>query len=231
MVRGFQQRDARGHVKALSYLKHYTMYSDQNQAQPGNVSMHDLHESYLRQYRIAFQQGGASGASAPPPASLTPAPRPFFARLPLPRRCHAARSVLLRRDQRRPRVRQLVHPERGDPRAVGHAGRAHRHRLGRDAPRPARLVGGAGAQRRRRPGDGLAALHVQPGAGDRAGPHDRGEGGRGVAARVHAALCRGPLRPARERGVGVARARGGQQLGAPARHARGGAAGLRAAAE
>jgi beta-glucosidase-like glycosyl hydrolase len=66
MVRGFQQRDARGHVKALSYLKHYTMYSDQNQAQPGNVSMHDLHESYLRQYRIAFQQGGCSSRDSPP---------------------------------------------------------------------------------------------------------------------------------------------------------------------
>ena len=62
IVHGFQQRDSKGHVKALSYLKHYTMYSDQNQNQPGNVSMHDLHESYLRQYKIAFQQGGASGA-------------------------------------------------------------------------------------------------------------------------------------------------------------------------
>ena len=44
-------------TKAVSYLKHYTMYSDQNQDQNGTVSLHDLHESYLRQYKIAFQQG------------------------------------------------------------------------------------------------------------------------------------------------------------------------------
>jgi hypothetical protein len=97
MVRGFQQRDARGHVKALSYLKHYTMYSDQNQAQPGNESMHDLHESYLRQYRIAFQQGGASGASAPPPLRAPPLRRGCSSRdsppAPLPRGAQCAATT------------------------------------------------------------------------------------------------------------------------------------------
>lgn len=62
VVRGFQQRDDHGHVMALSYLKHYTMYSNQDQSPDNYVSLHDLHETYLRQYKIAFQQGGASGA-------------------------------------------------------------------------------------------------------------------------------------------------------------------------
>ena len=45
-------------------MKHFTMY---NGPQATNtvaetVSLHDLHETYLEQYRIAFVEGNATGA-------------------------------------------------------------------------------------------------------------------------------------------------------------------------
>ena len=64
MVAGLQEEDDAGYPKVLAYLKHYTMYNgpQATDAPPEMVSLHDLHETYLEQYRIAFVEGNATGA-------------------------------------------------------------------------------------------------------------------------------------------------------------------------
>ena len=64
MVSGMQEKDAQGHPKMLAYLKHFTAYSvETNRGHDSyNISLHDLHETYLAQYELAFLSSGASGA-------------------------------------------------------------------------------------------------------------------------------------------------------------------------
>eukprot|EP01062_Namystynia_karyoxenos_P013270 TRINITY_DN1478_c0_g1_i1.p1 TRINITY_DN1478_c0_g1~~TRINITY_DN1478_c0_g1_i1.p1 ORF type:complete len:869 (+),score=260.55 TRINITY_DN1478_c0_g1_i1:64-2607(+) len=64
MVQGMQEEDSKGHPKMLAYLKHFTAYSRETDRghDTYNISMHDLHETYLAQYRIAFIEGKATGA-------------------------------------------------------------------------------------------------------------------------------------------------------------------------
>ena len=66
-TQGMQQVDpATGHLKMLSYLKHYTAYSvEANRFEfVANVSLFDFWDSYLPQYEKAFTEGAqpASGA-------------------------------------------------------------------------------------------------------------------------------------------------------------------------
>ena len=63
MIRGMQTKDAAGHPKMLAYLKHYTAYSrEQNRMHSeANISIFDLHDTYLPQYKEAFMGGNASG--------------------------------------------------------------------------------------------------------------------------------------------------------------------------
>lgn len=63
MVRGMQTPDAAGRPLMLAYLKHFTAYSrETDRGQDNyNISLRDLHETYLAQYEIAFKLGGASG--------------------------------------------------------------------------------------------------------------------------------------------------------------------------
>eukprot|EP00658_Telonema_sp_P-2_P004662 TRINITY_DN11725_c0_g2_i2.p1 TRINITY_DN11725_c0_g2~~TRINITY_DN11725_c0_g2_i2.p1 ORF type:complete len:747 (-),score=170.82 TRINITY_DN11725_c0_g2_i2:277-2517(-) len=63
-TRGMQQLSSQGHLKMLSYLKHYTAYSVEASRFTfvANVTLFDLWDSYLPQYEIAFTQGQASGA-------------------------------------------------------------------------------------------------------------------------------------------------------------------------
>jgi beta-D-xylosidase 4 len=64
MVTGFQEEDSAGHPKVLAYLKHFTMYNGPQATDTPKevVSLHDLHETFLEQYRIAFVEGNATGA-------------------------------------------------------------------------------------------------------------------------------------------------------------------------
>ena len=63
MVRGMQEEDAAGHPKMLTYLKHFTAYSTETNRGHDTyaISPFDLHDSYLAQYKIAFEEGNASG--------------------------------------------------------------------------------------------------------------------------------------------------------------------------
>jgi len=64
MVSGMQTKDAKGHPKMLAYLKHFTAYSRETDRghDSYDISLHDLHESYLAAYKIAFMEGEATGA-------------------------------------------------------------------------------------------------------------------------------------------------------------------------
>ena len=64
MIKGFQEEDSAGHPKVLAYMKHFTMYNGPQATNkvPETVSLHDLHETFLEQYRIAFKEGNATGA-------------------------------------------------------------------------------------------------------------------------------------------------------------------------
>jgi beta-glucosidase-like glycosyl hydrolase len=64
MVSGMQQKDSKGYPKMLAYLKHFTAYSRETNRghDTYNISMHDLWETYLAQYEIAFIEGQATGA-------------------------------------------------------------------------------------------------------------------------------------------------------------------------
>jgi beta-D-xylosidase 4 len=64
-VRGMQQiSNVTGHLKMISYLKHYTAYSKEagRFSWKANVTDFDMFDSNLPQYEVAFKQGGASGA-------------------------------------------------------------------------------------------------------------------------------------------------------------------------
>ncbi|EDQ91999.1 uncharacterized protein MONBRDRAFT_337, partial [Monosiga brevicollis MX1] len=64
MVRGMMQADAAGHPKMLAYLKHFTAYSTETNRQHSdfNVSSHDLWDTYLPQYEMAFRSAQPAGA-------------------------------------------------------------------------------------------------------------------------------------------------------------------------
>eukprot|EP01047_Picozoa_sp_COSAG01_P109842 COSAG01_NODE_38693_length_486_cov_1.320413_1_plen_94_part_10 len=58
-----QEEDAHGHPKALAFLKHFAMYSQETGRGSDaelNVSLYDLFDSYLPQYQLGFA-AGASG--------------------------------------------------------------------------------------------------------------------------------------------------------------------------
>eukprot|EP00948_MAST-09A_sp_MAST-9A-sp1_P002875 g2875.t1 len=64
MVKGMQEEDENGYPKMLAYLKHFTAYSTEtNRGHDSyDVSMHDLFDTYLAQYEIAFTEGKPTGA-------------------------------------------------------------------------------------------------------------------------------------------------------------------------
>mmetsp|Transcript_19145 Transcript_19145/g.48555 ORF Transcript_19145/g.48555 Transcript_19145/m.48555 type:complete len:862 (+) Transcript_19145:48-2633(+) len=57
MVSGMQERDAAGYPKMLAFLKHFTGYSVETNRGHDNydVSPHDMWDTYLRQYALAFE--------------------------------------------------------------------------------------------------------------------------------------------------------------------------------
>ena len=59
MVSGMQFKDDKGYPKVLAYLKHLTAYSTEtNRGHDSyNISQHDLFETYLAQYEMAFVDG------------------------------------------------------------------------------------------------------------------------------------------------------------------------------
>lgn len=64
-VRGMQNGDDARYLKMAAQVKHYALYSVEAGREgfiPANVSMHDLFDYYLPQFRTAFVDGGASGA-------------------------------------------------------------------------------------------------------------------------------------------------------------------------
>eukprot|EP00759_Apiculatamorpha_spiralis_P036763 PhF_6_TR37047/c0_g1_i2/m.54220/K15920/XYL4; beta-D-xylosidase 4 len=65
MVKGMQQgeEDPR-YLKMMAFVKHYTAYSVENNrgAFNGIIDTFDMYDTYLAQYKIAFVDGGASGA-------------------------------------------------------------------------------------------------------------------------------------------------------------------------
>eukprot|EP01065_Artemidia_motanka_P046983 TRINITY_DN7245_c0_g1_i1.p1 TRINITY_DN7245_c0_g1~~TRINITY_DN7245_c0_g1_i1.p1 ORF type:complete len:747 (+),score=212.76 TRINITY_DN7245_c0_g1_i1:53-2293(+) len=63
MVQGMQEKDAKGHLKMVAYLKHFTAYSKEGDRghDSYNISMYDFWDTYLPQYAIAMTEGGASG--------------------------------------------------------------------------------------------------------------------------------------------------------------------------
>eukprot|EP01126_Amoeba_proteus_P002860 TRINITY_DN10928_c0_g1_i7.p1 TRINITY_DN10928_c0_g1~~TRINITY_DN10928_c0_g1_i7.p1 ORF type:complete len:672 (+),score=96.86 TRINITY_DN10928_c0_g1_i7:1352-3367(+) len=64
MVHGMQHKDSNGHPLVLAYLKHFTAYSRETNRghDTYQISLHDLFETYLTQYEIAFVEGEATGA-------------------------------------------------------------------------------------------------------------------------------------------------------------------------
>eukprot|EP00051_Salpingoeca_urceolata_P002175 m.47862 g.47862 ORF g.47862 m.47862 type:complete len:851 (-) comp11951_c0_seq1:94-2646(-) len=64
MIQGMQEKDAKGYPKMLAYLKHFTAYSRETNRghDTYNISTHDLFETYLAQYKIAYTEGNATGA-------------------------------------------------------------------------------------------------------------------------------------------------------------------------
>ena len=64
VVAGLQKQDSKGHPLVLAYLKHFTMYNGPQATNTPKemVSLHDIHETYLAQYKIAFVEGNATGA-------------------------------------------------------------------------------------------------------------------------------------------------------------------------
>jgi beta-glucosidase-like glycosyl hydrolase len=72
MIDGMQTKDSAGHPKMLAYLKHYTIYSrEQNRMHSeANVTDFDLHDSYLAQYEEAFK-ANASGVMCSESLHLT----------------------------------------------------------------------------------------------------------------------------------------------------------------
>lgn len=64
MVQGMQEKDSKGHPKMLAYLKHFDAYSRETDRGHDNynISMFDLFDTYLRQYKMAFMVGQATGA-------------------------------------------------------------------------------------------------------------------------------------------------------------------------
>ena len=63
-LQGSQEKDAQGRPKMISLLKHFAAYSQEKNrgADSYDISTHDLFETYLPQYEMAFKQGGAAGA-------------------------------------------------------------------------------------------------------------------------------------------------------------------------
>ena len=63
MVTGMQEKDANGWPRMRALLKHFTAYSRETNRghDTYNITMHDLWETYLAQYEIAFLEGDAAG--------------------------------------------------------------------------------------------------------------------------------------------------------------------------
>ena len=57
-VAGMQEEDAHGHPKMIALLKHFTAYSQETGrgSDSENISAFDLFDSYLPQYKIAFDR-------------------------------------------------------------------------------------------------------------------------------------------------------------------------------
>jgi beta-glucosidase-like glycosyl hydrolase len=58
-----QEEDESGHPKMIAFLKHFTAYSKESGRghDAYNISLFDLHDSFLPQYEMAFAEGNASG--------------------------------------------------------------------------------------------------------------------------------------------------------------------------
>ncbi len=63
MVSGMQERDSHGYPKMAALLKHFTAYSTEtNRGHDSyNISTFDLHDTYLPQYKRAFEEAKPSG--------------------------------------------------------------------------------------------------------------------------------------------------------------------------
>jgi hypothetical protein len=64
MLKGMQEEDEQGHPKMIALVKHFTAYSQESGRgyDEFNISQYNLFDSYLRQFEMAFKEGGASGA-------------------------------------------------------------------------------------------------------------------------------------------------------------------------
>lgn len=62
-LHGLQQEDDNGFVRMISYLKHFTAYSEETNRghDTHNISSFDWWDTYLPQYEQAFKEGGANG--------------------------------------------------------------------------------------------------------------------------------------------------------------------------
>ena len=63
-IDGMMEEDEQGHPRMLAYLKHFTAYSTETNRfhSDANITAHDLFETYLRQYEIAFTESSPVGA-------------------------------------------------------------------------------------------------------------------------------------------------------------------------
>ena len=63
MVSGMQERDSHGYPKMAALLKHFTAYSTEtNRGHDSyNISTFDLHDTYLPQYKRAFEEAKPYG--------------------------------------------------------------------------------------------------------------------------------------------------------------------------
>ena len=63
MVSGMQERDSHGYPKMAALLKHFTAYSTEtNRGHDSyNISRFDLHDTYLPQYKRAFEEAKPYG--------------------------------------------------------------------------------------------------------------------------------------------------------------------------
>jgi len=63
-LQGSQEKDSQGRPKMISMLKHFAAYSQEKNRGADNydISLHDLFETYLPQYEMAFTKGEATGA-------------------------------------------------------------------------------------------------------------------------------------------------------------------------
>ena len=64
MLKGMQEEDENGHPKMLAYVKHLTAYSTETNRGHDDYTItdHDLWDTYLPAYKMAFTEGAATGA-------------------------------------------------------------------------------------------------------------------------------------------------------------------------